>query len=310
MTNTASTMSTERNKLVNLSNFDVNNIIFRKPYTKTTTKPPIMKTTILPLAVKNPDGSVGQFLIRTPKNPLFSFGVSESKNNPQNLVTGYSLPICCWNVDSPTEEEIKWTSKMEEIWLHAKAFLADHPDICDPESAPLKNPLYWKKDKNNQRVQDKGPVVYPKLITSNTDGDLVVRSLFYSTDGTAIDAKTLINQKCKTVSVLLIESIRIASIAKTFQIKLYEAKISILNSSIQRMLEDDEVEIENAPSSTESPRNIPQSESETVSPVGSPKSTEPPQDLSFQSLKPDSDDESEEEEKKKKVVRKVYNKKK
>ncbi|CAH3017879.1 unnamed protein product, partial [Porites evermanni] len=52
----------------------------------------------IPIEVKYPNGKKGALVIETPF--LFSFGVSEKKNQETNKLVGYSIPVCLWAKDS------------------------------------------------------------------------------------------------------------------------------------------------------------------------------------------------------------------
>ena len=66
-----------------------------------------------------------------------------------------------------------------------------------------------------------------------------IQSIFYSAQGD-IDPMNLLKQKCRVTAVIKFESVRIAANSVTLQVKLYEAKIKLLNTSLQRMMIDDE----------------------------------------------------------------------
>ena len=58
----------------------------------------------IPIEVKYPNGKKGSLVIETPL--LFSFGVSEKKNQETGKLVGYSIPVCLWSKDSePNEKE-------------------------------------------------------------------------------------------------------------------------------------------------------------------------------------------------------------
>ena len=52
----------------------------------------------IPIEVKYLNGKKGPLVIETPL--LFSFGVSEKKNQETNKLVGYSIPVCLWAKDS------------------------------------------------------------------------------------------------------------------------------------------------------------------------------------------------------------------
>lgn len=235
-------MTREQNKLTNLAKYDVNErLIFKKHIESIMVKsnPPI-KSHIVPIATKNLDGSIGDLLIKTPPR-LFSFGISENKSLETGKVIGHSLPLCCWNIEGPTEEERNWTTKFDEIYRKARAHIEKNPDLLLNENRlVVKCPLYWKKDKDTKKiVEGKGPVLYPKLIEQKSGDNVNIQTIFY-TDSGDIDPMSLLGTKCRVTGVIKVESIRIAATAVTIQIKLYEAKIELLNNAIRRLLVEDD----------------------------------------------------------------------
>ena len=89
-----------------LSSYDhltQDNVIFKeaKEYKVKDSK---IKYKRIPIEVKYPNGKKGALVIETPL--LFSFGVSEKKNQDTNKLVGYSMPVCLWAKDSePSTKE-------------------------------------------------------------------------------------------------------------------------------------------------------------------------------------------------------------
>ena len=54
-----------------------------------------MKYKRIPIEVKYQNGKKGALVIETPL--LFSFGVSEKKNQETGKLVGYSIPVCLWS---------------------------------------------------------------------------------------------------------------------------------------------------------------------------------------------------------------------
>ena len=56
------------------------------------------------IETKLPKGKTSPLVLETPF--LFSFGVSERKNQETNQLNGYSIPVCLWKKDEkPNQEE-------------------------------------------------------------------------------------------------------------------------------------------------------------------------------------------------------------
>ena len=56
---------------------------------------------------KLPNGKFSPLVVETPF--LFSFGISERKDQETNKVSGYSIPVCLWKTDAePNQKETKF----------------------------------------------------------------------------------------------------------------------------------------------------------------------------------------------------------
>ena len=154
---------------------------------------------------KNKNGTKGQLVI--PTSRLYSFGVSES-------FSAYSFPLCLWSGNRPTDEEEKWIEKFNEIVDCCVDHIIENKEEIDrfelkrsdlTKTKGGLNPLYWKMEKIEdgknkpymQKVPDRGPTLYPKLVSYKT-GEILTK--FYDIrsedcNGT-INPKDLINKGC------------------------------------------------------------------------------------------------------------------
>ena len=90
-------------QLSSYENITKENIIFKeaKEYKVKDSK---IKYKRIPIEVKYPNGKKGTLVLESPV--LFSFGVSEKKNQETNKLVGYSIPVCLWSRDSePNNKE-------------------------------------------------------------------------------------------------------------------------------------------------------------------------------------------------------------
>ena len=66
---------------------------------------------------KLPNGKLTPLVVETPF--LFSFGISEKKDQETNKVPGYSIPVCLWKKDAePNQKELKFfniVNKVQEL---------------------------------------------------------------------------------------------------------------------------------------------------------------------------------------------------
>ena len=125
----------------------------------------------IPIETVYPNGKKGSLVIETPF--LFSFGVTEKKDQNTNKLVGYSIPVCLWEKDSSPnlkeEQFYRFLYKLTEI---CQKYLEEEygPDLA----SSLSEPLYYKQieytdkegKKKTKRDPSAAPVLYAKLIYS------------------------------------------------------------------------------------------------------------------------------------------------
>ena len=126
----------------------------------------------IPIEIVYSHGNKGPLVIETPF--LFSFGVSEKKDQSTNKLVRYSIPVCLWEKDSsPNLKEEQFYKDICKI----KEICQQHLEIeysADVASS-LSDPLYYKQieytDKKGKKKTKKdssaAPVLYAKLIYSD-----------------------------------------------------------------------------------------------------------------------------------------------
>ena len=63
---------------------------------------------------KLPNGKTTPLVVETPF--LFSFGISERKDQETNKVNGYSIPVCLWKKESePNQKETNFLNIIEKV---------------------------------------------------------------------------------------------------------------------------------------------------------------------------------------------------
>ena len=66
------------------------------------------------IETKLPNGKISPLVLETPF--LFSFGVSERKNQETGQLNGYSIPVCLWKKDGkPNQEEKDFYNALNKI---------------------------------------------------------------------------------------------------------------------------------------------------------------------------------------------------
>ncbi len=227
---------TDNTQLSSASGYDTKNMIFSEAQAGTIPNSvPQINYKRINIQTRNKDGSIGELVLST--NKLFSFGVSENTNPDTGKVNGYVMPLCLWNRDGASKEEKEWSDTFDSIVERCKSHLVEkREDIeqYDLTMSDLKkfNPLYYKKEKGKV-VEGTGPTLYAKLIVSKKQDKIV--TMFYDSEGTAIDALSLIGKYCYAKCAVKIESIFIGN-KICLQVKLYECEVKPMDSGIKRLL--------------------------------------------------------------------------
>ena len=141
-----------------LSSYDCltpENIIFNEPKEFKVKDSKIKYKRIL-IEVKYPNGKKGALAIETPL--IFSFGVSEKKNQETNKLVGYSIPVCLWGKDSePNEKEKAFFDTLNNIREICCSHLEN--EYGSDMASTLSSPLYYKQveytDKKGKKKHEK-----------------------------------------------------------------------------------------------------------------------------------------------------------
>lgn len=223
-------MSTMR--LSNVENFDTEKIMFSDA--KETAIPGSYRITI---GVQHKDNSTGPLIFTT--DSVYSFGVQENKSlDKPNNITGYSIPLCLWNRDGPTDYQVKFIDTINKVSDHIKKYLLK-PEIkksvkkYDLMESDLRkfNPLWYKKE-DGEIVEGRGPMLYPKLMCDKT---LKIYTFFANQRGHEINPMTLISQRFTCRVCMKIESIFIGS-KISLQIKVSEVEVFQQGNQRQRLI--------------------------------------------------------------------------
>ena len=112
----------------------------------------------IPIEIKYSNVKKGPLVIETPF--LFSFGVTEKKNQDTKKLVGYSIPVCLWAKDSkPNNKEKAFLEVINKVTTLSQKYLAKEygPDLA----SSLTSPLYYKQeeytDKKGRRKQEMTP---------------------------------------------------------------------------------------------------------------------------------------------------------
>ena len=121
---------------------------------------------------KLPNGKLTPLVVETPF--LFSFGISERKDQETSKVSGYSIPVCLWKRDAePNQKETNFFNIINKVYNLCHNHLSR--DYGENEASCLSDILYYKQAEYNdqkgktKKKKDKtsAPVLYVKLIYSS-----------------------------------------------------------------------------------------------------------------------------------------------
>ena len=121
---------------------------------------------------KLPNGKTTPLVVETPF--LFSFGISERKDQETNKINGYSIPVCLWKKDAePNQKETNFFNIINKVFELCQTHLSR--EYGENEASSLSDMLYYKQveytDKKGKTKKKKdeasSPVLYVKLIYSS-----------------------------------------------------------------------------------------------------------------------------------------------
>lgn len=223
-------------QLTDLHNLNLDNIVFSKPEVGNIAGQKISFKRIR-VAARYPDGNIGDLIIATPPN-LHCFGLQETRDMGSNALNGYTLPLCMWNRNAPSDDEKNFTDKFTQIVDHCKKYILDHREEIekyDLEASDLKkfNPLFWKMEKG-KIVEGRGPMLYAKAIYNKKKAK--IETIFVNEDtNEEIDPFELLNKVCSATAAIKIESIFIGN-KVSLQVKLFEVVYKVKDNSVRGLL--------------------------------------------------------------------------
>ena len=197
----------------------------------------------IPIEVKYPNGKKGSLVIETPL--LFSFGVSEKKNQETGKLVGYSIPVCLWSKDSePNAKEKAFFDTLNNI----RELCCRHLESeYGPDIASTLSPLFYYKQveytdkkgkKKTRKDESSAPVLYAKLIYSEKSKKIL--SLFNTKAKKALNPLKYIDQYCNVKMALIVEGIFISKTVTSLQIKVHECQVKSLKPRESLLTNDEE----------------------------------------------------------------------
>ena len=159
-------------QLSSFENITEDNIVFQtaKKYKVPNSK---IKYERIKIERKLSNGKTTPLVVETPF--LFSFGISERKDQETNKINGYSIPVCLWKKDTePNQKETNFLNIINKVFNLCQDHLSS--EYGENEASSLSNMLYYKqvedddkkgKKKKKEKEKSFSPVLYVKLIYSS-----------------------------------------------------------------------------------------------------------------------------------------------
>jgi len=226
-------------QVISASSYNVDNIIFSTPVISNIPDSKLTSKRIH-LSTKNPDGTIGELCMST--GQIYSFGINVNLDQKSKEITGYSMPLCLFNKNGPSEEEKAFVDKMNEIVEKCKDHIIENKDELEQftlEKSELKkinNSLYYKRDpKNKAKILDGvGPTLYAKLMFDKKKNKITT-CFFNDVTGEEMNPTDLMEKHCYATACIKFESIFIGN-KISMQIKLYECGVKPVDSGRKALL--------------------------------------------------------------------------
>ena len=197
-----------------------------------------------------PNGKLTPLVVETPF--LFSFGISERKDQETNKVSGYSIPVCLSKKDAePNQKETNFFNIINKV----QDFCRDHlsSDYGENEATSLSDILYYKQveyvDQKGKTKKNKdktsAPVLYVKLTySSDTKKFSTIFRVKGKKEVKPLDYK---DKYFNTRMAIIFDSIYLGKNSVSIQVKAHEVHILPFEerkSILEYKENDDEVESE------------------------------------------------------------------
>ena len=212
--------------LTDFNDFDVNQIRFADVFDGTYKK-------IIPIGIlEKTTDDINPLILSSPSN-LLTFGVQEIYDREKKNIIGYQLPVCLWGKKRVSNEEKLFTKKMEELVSYVKEFLFTIKDEIQVTNEMINNiqVLNWKYE-NGVRCEDKGPILYSKLLI-NKRSSKIMTTFYDELSGGEMNPLDIINTKGTVRTALKIENIVIGK-KIIIQMKLFEVLYRKLTPRVEK----------------------------------------------------------------------------
>ena len=177
---------------------------------------------------KLPNGKFSPLVVETPF--LFSFGISERKDQETNKISGYSIPVCLWKKDAdPNQKETNFLNIINKVQDLCRDHLSR--EYGENEATCLSDILYYKQieyvDKKGKTKKKKdetsAPVLYVKLIySSDTKKFSTIFRVKGNKEVKPLDYK---DKYFNTRMAIIFDSIYLGKTSISIQVKAHEVHI-------------------------------------------------------------------------------------
>ena len=217
-------------QLSSYENLNQDNVIFKEAKLFKV-KDSNLKYKRIPIEVIYPNNKKGPLIIETPF--LFSFGVSEKRNQETKKLVGYSIPVCLWAKDSePTNKEKAFYEVINNLTSMSQKHL--ETEFGPHVASSMSSPLYYKQEdyidkkgkKKTRNSVSAAPVLYAKLIYSERSKKIL--SLFKGKGGKDLNPFKYIDQYFNVKLALIVEGIFMSKTVTSLQIKVHECYVKPL----------------------------------------------------------------------------------
>ena len=177
---------------------------------------------------KLPNGKFSPPVVETPL--LFSFGISERKDQETNKISGYSIPVCLWKNDAePNQKELNFLNIVNNV----QDLCHDHlsREFGENEANCLSDILYYKQTEyvdgkgKTKKKKDKSssPVLYVKLIYSSDTKN--VSTIFKVKGNKEVKPLEYEDKYFNTRMAIIFDSIYLGKTSISIQVKAHEVHI-------------------------------------------------------------------------------------
>lgn len=199
---------------------------------------------------RNPDNTVGELLLPVTWEAM-SFGVEECRDKDTGELQKYQLSIAMFDQNEPTAEQLQWVEVYEKVVQAHRDHLLEEsvkkqikkPRLTAAHLDDLCKVMWWKRDENGERVQGRGPMLYPKLRTNMnkdyTNGEddstkFEIDTIFTDENGNDLDPKDLIGVRGRVRAAIAFEGIWIGGLIR-MQVKAAEVEFISQNKKKKRL---------------------------------------------------------------------------